>query len=85
MAAGIDCRENGRDEESEMLETIRPGDKQDHRDLHSWKVLLKGQVSIDGDEYVEGGSRKPQKSAVFDAVPPHRADRLHLMADEIAS
>src|ERR1700730_9858814 len=47
------------------------------------KVLLKGKISIDRDEYVEMLRRECQKLAVLDRGPSHLTSSLDLVPDNV--
>lgn len=74
---GLDCRKEARNQRPEISKPVRFRLEHNDGDREAIQVLLKGQVSINGDEYIEVLRCKGQQRSILDCRPTHLMSSLH--------
>ncbi len=62
----------------EIVDAISLRDHQYYRNVEFRQMLLKGQIPVDGNEYIKFGCSKGEQLAVCDSAPALLCNRSHM-------
>jgi hypothetical protein len=81
---GLDGRQKVWNQGPQISKSVRPSSKHNDGDREAIQVLLKGEVSINGDKYDEVLRRQGQQRSILDCCPTHLTTCLNIVTDNIA-